>query len=81
MQQQVYQHTLPNGLTILGEPMPWLESVAFTLMFPGGTAREPRDRIGLAGMTLEMTQRGSGRWSSREVVEELDFWGSTVRSA
>lgn len=75
MQQQVYQHTLPNGLTILGEPMPWLESVAFTLMFPGGTAREPHDRIGLAGMTLEMTQRGSGRWSSREVVEELDFLG------
>lgn len=75
MQQQVYQHTLPNGLTILGEPMPWLESVAFTLMYPGGTAREPSDRLGLAGMTLELTQRGSGRWSSREVVEQLDFLG------
>lgn len=75
MQQQVYQHTLSNGLTVLGEPMPWLESVAFTLMYPGGTAREPADRLGLAGMTLEMTQRGSGRWSSRQVVEQLDFLG------
>ncbi len=75
MQQLVYQHTLANGLTVLGEPMPWLESVAFTLMFPGGTAREPADRIGLAGMTLELSQRGSGRWSSREVVEQLDFLG------
>lgn len=75
MQQQVYQHTLPNGLTVLGEPMPWLESVAFTLMFPGGTSREPANRLGLAGMTLEMSQRGSGRWSSREVVEQLDFLG------
>ena len=34
MQQLVYKHTLANGLTILGEPMPWLESVAFTLMTP-----------------------------------------------
>jgi len=75
MQQQVYQHTLPNGLTVLGEPMPWLESVAFTLMFPGGTSREPANRLGLAGMTLELSQRGSGRWSSREVVEQLDFLG------
>ncbi|MCE2814773.1 MAG: M16 family metallopeptidase [Planctomycetota bacterium] len=75
MQQLVYKHTLANGLTILGEPMPWLESVAFTLMFPGGTAREESDRLGLAGMTLELSQRGCGRWSSREVVEQLDFLG------
>lgn len=75
MQQLVYRHTLPNGLTVLGEPMPWLDSVAFTLMFPGGTSREPKDRLGLAGMTLELSQRGSGRWSSREVVEQLDFLG------
>ena len=47
MQQQVFQHTLPNGLTLLGEPMPWLESVAFTLMFAGGTSREPANRLGL----------------------------------
>ncbi|MFM8571633.1 MAG: M16 family metallopeptidase [Pirellula sp.] len=75
MQQLVYKHTLDNGLVVLGEPMPWLESVAFTWMFPGGTAREPANRLGLAGMTLELSQRGSGRWSSREVVEQLDFLG------
>ena len=75
MQQQVFQHTLPNGLTLLGEPMPWLESVAFTLMFAGGTSREPANRLGLGGMALELSQRGAGKWSSREVVEELDFLG------
>ncbi len=55
--------------------MPWLESVAFTLMFPGGTAREGAQRLGLAGMTLELSQRGCGHWSSRDVVEQLDFLG------
>jgi predicted Zn-dependent peptidase len=75
MQQRLLQHRLPNGLVILGERMPWLESVAFTFMLPGGTCREPTDRIGLAGLTLELLQRGAGPFSSREVVERLDFLG------
>lgn len=75
MQQSVLQHRLPNGLVLLGEPMPWLESVAFTLLTPVGTAHEPADREGLAGMTFEMMQRGAGPYSSRAIVEELDFLG------
>ncbi len=55
--------------------MPWLESVAFTLLAPVGTAHEPADREGLSGMTLEMMQRGAGPLSSRAIVEELDFLG------
>lgn len=75
MQQKLLQHRLANGLVILGERMPWLESVAFTLMLPGGTCREPNDRAGLAGLTLELSQRGAGSLSSRDVVERLDFLG------
>lgn len=75
MQQKLLQHRLSNGLVILGERMPWLESVAFTFMLPGGTCREPTDRAGLAGLTLELSQRGAGPFSSRDVVERLDFLG------
>jgi predicted Zn-dependent peptidase len=75
MQQNVFQHRLPNGMVVLGEPMPWLESVAFSLLLPAGTHNEPSDRLGLSGLTLEMCQRGSGKWSSRDIVEELDFLG------
>lgn len=75
MQQSVFQHRFPNGLVLLGEPMPWLESVAFTLLTPVGTAHEPANREGLAGMTLEMVQRGAGEFDSRAIVEELDFLG------
>jgi len=75
MQQQVLQHRLANGLVILGERMPWLESVAFTTMLPGGTSREPNGRAGLAGLALELSQRGAGNMSSREVVERLDSLG------
>ena len=75
MQQMVYHHKLSNGLTLLGERMPWLESAAFTLMFPSGTCREPDSLPGLAGMTLELAQRGAGHFSSRDVVERLDYLG------
>lgn len=75
MQQKLLQHRLANGLVILGERMPWLESAAFTLMLPGGTCREPVGREGLAGLTLELSQRGAGSLSSREIVERLDFLG------
>lgn len=75
MQQNVFQHRLANGLVVLGEPMPWLESVAFSLLLPAGTSVEPAGREGLAGMTLEMSQRGAGPFSSRDVVERLDFLG------
>jgi len=75
MQQKVFEHRLSNGMVVFGEPMPWLESVAFTLLLPAGMQNEPNDRLGLAGMTLEMCQRGAGSFSSREIVERLDFLG------
>ena len=75
MQQKVFEHRLSNGMIVLGEPMPWLESVAFSLLLPAGTQNEPSNRLGLAGMTLEMCQRGAGSYSSREIVERLDFLG------
>jgi predicted Zn-dependent peptidase len=75
MQQRVFEHRMSNGMVVLGEPMPWLESVAFSLLLPAGTQNEPMERLGLAGMTLEMCQRGAGPYSSRDIVEELDFLG------
>ena len=75
MQQKVFEHRLSNGMVVLGEPMPWLESVAFSLLLPAGTQNEPSERLGLAGLTMEMCQRGAGEYSSRDVVERLDFLG------
>jgi predicted Zn-dependent peptidase len=75
MQQKVFEHRMSNGMVVLGESMPWLESVAFSLLLPAGTHNEPSNRLGLAGMTLEMTQRGAGPYSSRDIVEQLDFLG------
>lgn len=75
MNDTIHTHTFPNGLTLIAEPMDWLESAAFTLMLPAGAIYEPASRLGLSGFTTEMLQRGSGERSSREFVDDLENLG------
>lgn len=72
----LYQHTFENGLTLLGEPMDWLQSVAFSINLPAGCGSDPADRLGLANFTAEMVQRGAGDLDSRMFVEALDRLGA-----
>ncbi len=67
--------TLNNGMTVLVQPMPWLRTAAFTLLFRGGVNAEPESRGGLASLVCEMVQRGAGRYSSRDLVSVQDNLG------
>jgi len=73
--ESTHVHTFPNGLVLIAEPMDWLESAAFTLMVPAGSAFDPADSSGLAGFTCEMVLRGSGRRDSRRFINDLDNLG------
>jgi len=75
VQQEIYSHTLANGLVLLAEPMKSLESAAFTIRVPGGFVHEPATRGGLSVLTNEMTLRGAGSRDSRQFVEDLDNLG------
>jgi predicted Zn-dependent peptidase len=76
--QQVLVHELRNGLTLVVEPMMWLESAAFTLLVPAGSARDPVELLGLGSLTCEMAERGSGDRDSRQFVEQLELLGVDV---
>ena len=58
--QQIKTHQLANGMTIVGEVMPWLESAAFSFSVPAGCQYDPAEKAGLANFTCEMVQRGCG---------------------
>jgi predicted Zn-dependent peptidase len=62
-------------LTLLAEPMDWLESVAFTLLVPSGADRDPKRLAGLSNFVCEMAQRGCGSRSSRQFIEDLELLG------
>jgi predicted Zn-dependent peptidase len=73
----IHQHTYPNGLVLVAETMPSVQSAAFTLLLPAGAAYEPADRGGLATMLADWVTRGAGDRDSRELVTALDNLGVT----
>ncbi len=75
MTEPIFSHIYSNGLVLVAEPMPWLESAAFTMLLPAGTAQEPSDRGGLGTLTSELAFRGAGPRNSRQFLEQLEQWG------
>ncbi|MBC8354234.1 MAG: insulinase family protein [Planctomycetes bacterium] len=62
-------------MTLLAEPMDWLESAAFSLLIPSGADRDPKHLLGLSNFVCEMAQRGCGSRSSRQFIEDLELLG------
>ena len=76
MTNRIQTLVLPNGVAILGESMPWLESAALSLIMPAGCVWDPPECLGLANFTCEMSERGAGSRNSREFLETLEFLGA-----
>ncbi len=70
-----FQHTFPNGLTLLAEKMPGMQSAAMTFMVPAGSATDPVDRSGSATVLSDLVLRGAGARDSRQLTEYLDSLG------
>jgi predicted Zn-dependent peptidase len=70
-----YSHILANGMVLVGESMPWLESVALSFALPAGSRHDPPGRAGLASLVAEMAQRGCGERDSRQFLEDLERLG------
>jgi len=75
LSQTILTHRFENGLSLVVEPMEWLESAAFCVLVPNGCQRDPTDRLGLSNFSCEMLQRGAGSRDSRQFVEALEKLG------
>ncbi|MGB7161207.1 MAG: pitrilysin family protein [Tepidisphaeraceae bacterium] len=75
MAERYFQHTFPNGLTLLGERMPGMQSAAMTLMLPAGSATDPVDRSGSATVLSDLVLRGAGSRDSKQLTDHLDRLG------
>ena len=79
--EQILHHTYDNGLTLVAQPMPWLESAAFSISVPAGCRFDSDDKIGVANFACEMVQRGCGKYNSREYIEALESLGVDYSSS
>ncbi len=74
-------HRYPNGLVLVAESMPWVESAAVAILVEAGCAHDPVEGEGLASLTCEMLQRGCGERDSRAFIEDLELLGVDVSSS
>jgi predicted Zn-dependent peptidase len=73
--QRFFQHALPNGLTLVGEKMPAVQSAAMTLLLPAGAAGDPVHGSGTATVLSDLVLRGAGERDSRQLTDYLDSLG------
>ena len=75
-EQQLFQHTFPNGLTLLAERMDHVRSATMYLLVPSGYTHDPPDRLGTATVLAEMLPRGAGERDSKKLSLDLDNLGA-----
>src|SRR5207253_9537612 len=73
--ERYFQHTFPNGLTLLAEKMPGMQSAAMTLLVPAGSSTDPIDRNGSATVLSDLVLRGAGDRDNRQLTDYLDGLG------
>lgn len=73
--QTFHSTTLDNGIVLVGEELPGLESVAIAFHVPAGAVYDPAGGSGLATLTGEMMLRGAGDRSGRRIVDDLEGAG------
>ena len=75
MPERYFQHTFDNGLTLLAERMPGMQSAAMTLLVPAGSATDPADRLGSATVLTDLVLRGAGGRDNKQLTDHLDGLG------
>lgn len=69
------QLILPNGFTLLGDPIMEFQSVAFAITVRAGSVWDPVGKYGMAAFVCEMMLRGAGDRDTRRFLEEIDRIG------
>ena len=67
--------TLPNGVRVVVEPMPWLATTSAVLQLPFGTVGDPDGARGAALVLHEWLQRGAGGRDARQQADAFDRFG------
>ena len=73
--QNIQTHTIANGLTLVTEPMPDVQSAAFSILVPSGSVHDERGRNGTAAILTDLITRGAGSRDTQQLSDALDNLG------
>src|SRR6185312_15254925 len=71
---------LSNGLTIVTDPMPQLESAALGVYVNAGTRNETKRVMGVSHMLEHMAFKGTERRNARDIAEEIEAVGGFLNA-
>jgi predicted Zn-dependent peptidase len=77
----VVSYRLPNGLTVQLVEDHRVPFITASLGLKAGSSDEPRELLGLAGLTADMLQEGTAKKTSKEIATEVDFIGGALSGA
>jgi predicted Zn-dependent peptidase len=74
-------HTLANGVRVVCDPVPGLETIALTVAVGRGASCEAAGQFGWAHLLEHMVFKGAGRRSARDIVEAIEAQGGQINAA
>jgi predicted Zn-dependent peptidase len=74
-------HTLTNGVRVVFDPMPGLETLALTVVAGRGARYEDEARNGWSHLLEHMVFKGAGERSARAIVEDIEAAGGNLNAA
>ncbi len=74
-------HTLSNGVRVVFDPMPGLETLALTVVAGRGARYEDEARCGWSHLLEHMVFKGAGERSARAIVEDIEAAGGQLNAA
>src|SRR5215510_8544789 len=69
-----------NGLTVITDPMPQLESAALGVWVNAGTRNETKRVMGVSHMLEHMAFKGTTSRSARQIAEEIEAVGGYLNA-
>src|SRR5580693_2075267 len=74
-------HRLSNGVRVVCDPMPGLETLALSVVVGRGARHESADQSGWAHLLEHMVFKAAGDRSAREIVEVIEAEGGQLNAA
>src|SRR5580765_787058 len=74
-------HTLSNGVRVVCDPMPGLQTVALSVVAGRGARAEDAARSGWSHLLEHMVFKGAGGRSARQIVEVIEAEGGNINAA
>jgi zinc protease len=76
--RNIHRQQLPNGITVLVTENPAADIVSARMFLQGGGRYEPREKAGLSHLVASVLTKGTQRYSSLEIAEQVESIGASL---